>query len=158
MKNSIIILTVLFLMFSAIGCAQEKTKVAKDEFQFEWLVDYDQAFQIAKEQNKTVLIDFTGSDWCHWCIKLVDEVFSKAEFANYANDNLVMLKIDFPTTFKELPQEEQAKRMKLQEKYGVKGYPTIMLVNADGTVIGQTGYQEGGPVKYVEHLQKMINK
>ncbi len=158
MRKSILVLTMIFLLISTFSCAQEKSKVVESSNQIEWIEDYDLALEIAKAENKVVLINFTGSDWCKWCIKLVDEVFSKEEFANYATDNLVMLKIDFPTTFQQLPQEEQMKRQQLQQKYGVKGYPTILLTNSNGQVIGQTGYQQGGPEKYVEHLQKMIDK
>lgn len=158
MRKSIVILTVLFLMLSVFGCAQEKAKVAEASTQVDWIEDYDLALETAKAENKTILINFTGSDWCKWCIKLVDEVFSHQEFADYANANLVMLKIDFPTTFKQLPEEEQTKRMELQQKYGVQGYPTILLTNSNGDVLGQTGYQPGGPVKYIEHLKAMIEK
>lgn len=158
MRKSILVLTMIFLLISTFSCAQEKSKVVESSNQIEWIEDYDLALEIAKAENKVVLINFTGSDWCKWCIKLVDEVFSKEEFANYATNNLVMLKIDFPTTFQQLPQEEQMKRQQLQQKYGVKGYPTILLTNSNGQVIGQTGYQQGGPEKYVEHLQKMIDK
>ncbi len=158
MRKSIVILTVLFLLLSVIGCAQEKAKVAEASNQVEWIEDYDLALETAKAENKTILINFTGSDWCKWCIKLVDEVFSHQEFADYAKANLVMLKIDFPTTFKQLPKEEQTKRMELQQKYGVQGYPTILLTNSNGDVLGQTGYQPGGPVKYIEHLKAMIER
>lgn len=166
MKKSIIIITMIFLLATTLSCAQEKAKDAKpitdkDVASFneiEWLEDYDVALQEASAQEKVVLINFTGSDWCGWCIKLVDEVFSKAEFANYAKENLIMLKLDFPTTFQKLPREVQARRNELQQKYGVRGYPTILLTDSQGDVIGQTGYQAGGPVKYVEHLKEIINK
>jgi len=158
MKKSVIILTLLFLIISVIGCAQEKAKENNTSKQLEWLEDYDLALQKAEAEDKIVLIDFTGSDWCKWCIKLVDEVFSHEEFVDYANKKLVMLKIDFPTTFQQLPAEEQMKRQRLQQRYGVKGYPTILLTNPQGQVIGQTGYQQGGPLKYIDHLEKLINK
>ncbi len=161
MRNPIIIiLTILFLMVSTLSCAQEKAEVteATTDNHINWLEDYDMALEKASQENKVVLINFTGSDWCKWCIRLVDEVFSHQEFADYADKHLVMLKIDFPTTFQQLPQEEQLKRQELQQKYGVRGYPTILLTDAEGKVIGQTGYQSGGPQKYIDHLEMMINK
>ena len=66
--------------------------------------------------------------------------------------------LDFPTTFKQLPVETQQERQKLQEKYKVKGYPTILLTDSLGAVIAQTGYQDGGAIKYVEHLKGLIAK
>lgn len=156
----------VFLLATSLSCAKEKVKevptpsgkVVKTIVEEMWLEDYDLALTKAKAENKVVLINFTGSDWCKWCIKLVDEVFSKPEFAAYAKENLVLLKIDFPTTFQKLPEAEQMKRNELQKKYGVQGYPTILLVNSKGDTIGQTGYQQGGPVKYNEHLEAMIIK
>lgn len=159
MRKSIIFLTLVFLIITTISCAQEKPAAEiEKETQISWIEDYELALDRAKNENKTILINFTGSDWCKWCIKLVEEVFSHQEFAEYAEENLIMLKIDFPTTFQELPKEEQMRRQELQQKYGVRGYPTILLTDAKGSVIGQTGYQPGGPVKYIEHLEKMINK
>lgn len=166
MKNIMLMLTLIFLLTTTVSCAKENVKdaemidmkAAKSMTEAEWIEDYDVALQQAGEQDKVVLINFTGSDWCGWCKKLVSEVFSKPEFADYANENLVLLKLDFPTTFKQLPQEIQAKRLQLQEKYGVKGYPTILLTDSQGDVIAQTGYQEGGAGEYVKHLQALINK
>lgn len=146
MRKSIIILTMMFLLVTTISCAQEKPVLEKDA-QISWIEDYQLALNRAENENKTILINFTGSDWCKWCIKLVDEVFSHKEFVEYAEENLIMLKIDFPTTFNQLPIEEQKKRQELQQKYGVRGYPTILLTEANGTVIGKTGYQPGGPQK-----------
>lgn len=160
MRNIIIVLTLLLLLVPTIGCAQKKidAKVDAKTGELNWLEDYDLALQTASNEEKIVLINFTGSDWCGWCKKLVAEVFSKPEFANYANKNLVLLMLDFPSNFKELPANVQKERQQLQEKYKVRGYPTILLTNAQGEVIAQTGYQAGGAEKYVEHLAELINK
>lgn len=160
MRNIIIVLTLLLLLVPTIGCAQKKVdaKVDAKTGELNWLEDYDLALQTASNEEKIVLINFTGSDWCGWCKKLVAEVFSKPEFANYANKNLVLLMLDFPSNFKELPANVQKERQQLQEKYKVRGYPTILLTNAQGEVIAQTGYQAGGAEKYVEHLAELINK
>lgn len=160
MRNIIIVLTLLLLLVPTIGCAQKKidAKVDAKTGELNWLEDYDLALQTASNEEKIVLINFTGSDWCGWCKKLVAEVFSKPEFVNYANKNLVLLMLDFPSNFKELPANVQKERQQLQEKYKVRGYPTILLTNAQGEVIAQTGYQAGGAEKYVEHLAELINK
>ncbi|MFA7057865.1 MAG: thioredoxin family protein [Candidatus Cloacimonadales bacterium] len=162
MKKLTIILTVILLLAVSFSCAQEKSKAdAKGktaEIKVKWIEDYDLALRTAAKENKVVLINFTGSDWCGWCKKLVSEVFSQPEFATYAEKNLVLLMLDFPTTFKQLPVETQQERQKLQEKYKVKGYPTILLTDSLGAVIAQTGYQDGGAIKYVEHLKGLIAK
>lgn len=157
MKKILVILSLSLLLAVSLSCAQEK-RIPDTAIGVNWIEDYDSALEQAKAENKTILINFTGSDWCKWCIKLSDEVFTKKEFVDYANENLIMLKIDFPTTFRQLPQEEQMKRQALQERYGVRGYPTILLVNFEGGVLGQTGYQPGGPQEYINHLKEIINK
>src|SRR2546430_1281570 len=77
-------------------------QAAAEELQ--WLTDLPKAQEKAKTDKKLVMLDFTGSDWCGWCIKLNNEVFSKAEFAKYAKDNLVLVEVDFPRK-KQQPEE-----------------------------------------------------
>jgi protein disulfide-isomerase len=120
-----------------------------------WLTDFAQAKKVAAEKKLPILIDFTGSDWCGWCIKLDREVFSQKAFKDYAKDNLVLFKADFP---RHKPQTDEVRKQnrKLAAEYALRGYPTIILVAADGTEIARTGYQRGGAEKYVEHLKKML--
>lgn len=118
-----------------------------------WLTDYNAALQAAAAQNRPVLIDFTGSDWCGWCIKLHKEVFDQPEFDQYANSKLILLEVDFPNS---KPQSDSQKRANqaLQQKYGVRGYPTLFLVDAKGNVMQQLGYMEGGPKVFLSELNK----
>src|SRR5437588_575571 len=92
----------------------------------QWLTDLPKAQAKAKEEKKLVMLDFTGSDWCGWCIKLHKEVFSKPEFAEYAKKNLVLVEVDFPRQ-KEQPAELKKANQKLQEKYKIEGYPTLVV-------------------------------
>jgi thioredoxin-related protein len=120
-----------------------------------WLTDFAKAQAQAKADGKYMLIDFSGSDWCGWCIKLDNEVFSKDSFKAYAAENLVLMMADFPSR---TPQadEVKAQNQKLAAQYGVRGYPTVILLAPDGTLAGRTGYQAGGPEKYVEHVKALI--
>ncbi|MGA1193192.1 MAG: thioredoxin family protein [Kiritimatiellia bacterium] len=120
-----------------------------------WTTDYAGALQRAASENRFVLMNFTGSDWCGWCIKLDNEVFSRAPFITYANKNLVMVYIDSPQE-KPLSAELSRQNESLRQQYGIRGFPTILLLDPSGKTIGQTGYQPGGPDKYVRHLKKMI--
>ena len=122
-----------------------------------WMTDFEAARKQAAEEEKPILIDFSGSDWCGWCIKLDKEVFSKKAFKSYAEENLVLFLADFPRQ-KELPEETVEQNRKLAEQYGVRGFPTILLVDAEGEVLARTGYRRGGPDKYVEHLKKLIDQ
>src|SRR5215467_1836959 len=101
-----------------------------------------------------VMLDFTGSDWCGWCIKLHKEVFSQPEFAKYANENLVLVEVDFPHAKKQSEELKKANQA-LQEKYNVDGYPTIVVLNSAGEKIGETGYVEGGPKAFIAELEKI---
>jgi protein disulfide-isomerase len=119
-----------------------------------WATDLPKVLEQAKAENKTVLLDFTGSDWCVWCIKFDDDVLSKPEFASYAKTNLVMVLLDFPNAKK---QSESVKKTNkdLQEKFKVDGFPTYVALTPDGKEIGrQVGYLSGGPQAFIAKLEK----
>ena len=105
--------------------------------------------------NRAIFVDFTGSDWCGWCFKLDDEVFSQQEFIEYAQTNLILLELDFP---RNIPQSEETKlyNRSILERYKVKGFPTILLLDKNGNELNRTGYQPGGAQKYVEHIKALI--
>lgn len=110
-----------------------------------WLTSYDEALAAAAKENRPILVDFTGSDWCGWCIKLDKDTFSKPEWASFAKDNVVLLKVDFPQR-KQLTAEQQKANDALQQKYGVQGFPTLVLLNSKGKEIARnSGYLPGGP-------------
>lgn len=121
-----------------------------------WLTDFEKAKTQAKEENKHILIDFSGSDWCGWCIKLDKEVFQKDEFKAYAKDNLVLVLADFPRDKSKVSEVTAAQNEKLAKEFGVRGFPTVFVLAPDGSTVGKTGYQAGGPDAYVEHLKKII--
>lgn len=166
-----ILILVLALSFAVLGCTPnpqpdtETEQATAEDVTFddamaetptgEWLTDYDTAMAQAKELKRPVLINFTGSDWCGWCIKLANEVFDKDAFMKYAKDNLVLLKLDFP---RKLPQTAEVKAFNNQKasEFKVTGFPTILLVDATGKEINRTGYQPGGPDAYVKHLQELL--
>jgi thioredoxin-related protein len=120
-----------------------------------WLTDIDAAKKSASESKKDLLIDFTGSDWCGWCIKLNDEVFKHDAFKAGVKDSFVLVEIDFPRAKDKLPEDVRKRNTELGEKYAVQGYPTILLCDAEGKPYASTGYQEGGPEKYVSHLNEL---
>lgn len=120
-----------------------------------WLDDYEKAKEQAKAEGKPILIDFTGSDWCGWCVRLDNEVFSAREFKKYAKENLVLFEADFPKR-KKISKKTQEQNQQLAEQFGVRGFPTIVLVDSNGEKIAQTGYREGGAEKYVEHLKELL--
>jgi protein disulfide-isomerase len=122
-----------------------------------WVTNYDQAVKDAKASGKTLLLNFTGSDWCGWCIRLHNEVFSKPEFVDYASKNLICVKLDFPRRTAQDPALTQQNE-RLAQQMGITGFPTIILADGTGKPFARTGYQAGGPVNYVNHLKGFITK
>jgi protein disulfide-isomerase len=142
-------------LLAGIAIAVMTLFVANAKAAADWETDFDKAATNALTSQRYMLLDFSGSDWCGWCIKLDKEVFSKADFKKYAKENLICVLVDFPQ------QKPQKKRLKAQnealaKKYEVKGYPTVIILSPDGDLVGRTGYQEGGPTKYVESIKDMI--
>lgn len=118
-----------------------------------WIADYDKAVEKAKAEGKDLLVDFTGSDWCGWCKKLDAEVFSHESFLTEVKKHFVLVALDFPRGEEakaKVPNPERNKE--LQAKFGIRGFPTILLVTVDGDEFGRTGYQKGGPENYIKHL------
>jgi thioredoxin-related protein len=120
-----------------------------------WVTDFEVAKKSAAEGKKDLLIDFTGSDWCGWCIKLNEEVFDHAPFKKGTQDKFVLVELDFPQK-KELDAKLKEQNEALQQKYQVQGFPTILLCDATGKPYAKTGYQPGGPEKYVAHLDELV--
>lgn len=150
MHRTISLLSTLTIL--TFATAQDATAKA------EWLQDFAAAKAQAKAEKKDLLIDFTGSDWCGWCIKLDEEVFSKDEFQKFAPQHFVLVKLDYPRNKDLVTEAIQAQNKELAKTYQVQGYPTILLTDHDGRVYGQTGYQDGGPEKYNTHLADLKKK
>ncbi len=142
------------VLFSS-ACSGEKAEL-KGQDKNTWLTNLEDAQKIAKEKDVLILVNFTGSDWCTWCFKIRDEIFSTKEFLDFAGENLVLVKLDFP---KNIPQSDTVKKynQKLIEKYGVQGFPTILILNAEGEVLSQAGYQPGGPSAFIKTIEGSIS-
>lgn len=123
-----------------------------------WTSDFTAAKAEAAESGKDLLIDFTGSDWCGWCIRLKAEVFDHEPFKEGVKDHFVLVELDFPRDQSILTEEVIAQNAELQQTYSVSGFPTILLTDADGKPYARTGYQQGGPEAYVAHLDELRGK
>lgn len=163
-KRALIVGSLLVVVFAGCkdvvvgGAVAEKAVVEETvTAHADWLTDFAAATKLAAEKDLPILVDFSGSDWCGWCIKLDNEVFSKDEFAKYAKDNLVLFMADFPRRTKLAP-ELSKQNQELMQRYGVRGFPTVLVLDAAGKQIGRTGYQPGGPEKYIEHIKEILAK
>ncbi len=139
---------------AAAPAADAKKEAKKEEGGERFLADFDEAVKVAKKEHKDLLVDFTGSDWCYWCKKLHSEVFDFDSFLDGAEEGFVLVALDFPNgeeAKKKVPNA--ARNVELRDKYKIGGYPTVLLMTPDGDVFAKTGYQEGGPDKYLEDVK-----
>jgi thiol:disulfide interchange protein len=124
----------------------------------DWLTDLPKAQAQAKAEKKMVLMDFTGSDWCPPCKALHKNVLISPDFIQFAKANLVLVELDFPNN---KPQSAalKAANIALQEKFKVEGYPTIIVLDADGKQLSkEVGYSGESPKEYVAKLEKLRKK
>ena len=150
------VMTVVFTGMT-FNLAAAPAKSAQQEQKVVWLTDFKEAQQIAEKEIKVMLVDFSGSDWCGWCVKLDKEVFSQKAFQKYAAENLVLVLIDFPRKKWQTPDQKKANN-ELAQKYGVRGFPTVLLLKPDGSLIFRTGYKRGGAEAYVKFLKKQLKR
>ncbi|HXR48188.1 MAG TPA: thioredoxin fold domain-containing protein [Candidatus Limnocylindrales bacterium] len=123
-----------------------------------WSTDFSQTLAQARTDGKMVLLDFTGSDWCPWCIKFDHEVLETDQFATYAQNHLELVLVDFPRTKPQDDALKQANRA-LADRYHVTGYPTYVLVDYAGNELGrQVGYAAGGPRAFIAELEKFSSR
>jgi protein disulfide-isomerase len=124
---------------------------------FRWHTDFEEASMLAAQQKKPMVLYFTGSDWCGWCKKMDQEVFASQDFQSAVGGKYIFVKLDFPMSQK-LPENEMRQNAQLKQRYGVTGYPTVILVDSDGNFIGETGYRSGGGKSYAEWLDTFFAK
>lgn len=142
MRNLKILVLGLIMVMSQQGYGQN------------WLTDFDMARQIAGDDQKNILLVFAGSDWCGPCIKLERSIWESDEFKNYAKDNYVLLKADFPRKkANRLSDDQQAHNDRLAERYNRNGYfPLVLMLDSTGKVLGSTGYKNVSPKEYIKLL------
>jgi thioredoxin-related protein len=117
-----------------------------------WMTDFEAAKELARREDKNLLLYFTGTDWCAWCIQLKREVFDQAAFKAYGAEHFVLVELDFPRR-KKLDPKLAKQNQSLAESMAVNGYPTVMLCDPDGRPFARTGYRPGGVDSYLGHLE-----
>jgi thioredoxin-related protein len=124
-------------------------------FSQNWETSFDVSKDKAEMEDKLIVMVFQGSDWCVPCMKLDREIWTSEEFVNYSDENLIMLKVDFPKKRKnKLSEVQQEQNNALAEKYNTVGYfPFVVLVDYKGNVVGTTAYKKISPDKYIEIIE-----
>ncbi len=120
-----------------------------------WLVSFDQAKRLSRETGRPILTDFTGSDWCIWCIRLDDEVFAKPAFQSWAEKHVVLLKLDFPESTPIDPAVER-QNSTLASAYGIEGFPTVLFLDGNGELLERSGYVRGGPSAWIASAEELL--
>ena len=134
------------------NASQSPTETRADDVQ--WLTDFSTAQAQARAQDKLLLMNFTGSDWCPPCIMLDRQVFSQPAFADYAAKHLILLEVDFPHRKIQSEALKMANE-KLSDRFGIEGFPTIILLDSTGKKLGELGYQPGGPKPFITAIEKL---
>ncbi len=146
MKQKLIICTIgLLLSLSSFALALDN----------QWTENLDQAEIKAQQNQKYIFVNFSGSDWCHWCITMEKEILNTVEFKEFAKDNLILVSIDFPKRKKQdkaLKQRNDA----LAKEYGIRGFPSVAIIDPAGELVTITGYRRGGAKNYIKHLEQII--
>ena len=147
------IIIALFLLVGIVSMQAQELK---------WETNLEAATKVSMKTKKPLMLFFTGSDWCGWCIRLQKEVFTTLEFAAWAKQNVVLVELDFP---RRTPQEEKIKMQnaEMQQLFQVQGYPTVWLVNPTKVKekfnldkLGSTGYVAGGPSAWIAAANQIL--
>lgn len=128
---------------------------AEEGLEINWMTDYEAAVRKADDEGKPILLFFTGSDWCGWCMKLVSEVLSQPEFIESMHDRFVFVEVDFPKRTA-LPNDISEQNERLAQLYGIRSYPTIIILDDQLNQVVRTGYRPGGSAKFAEHLTEQL--
>jgi thioredoxin-related protein len=141
---------IILIAFFFIGLSSSQAQELK------WYTNVKEAIKVSNKQKKPMLLFFTGSDWCGWCIRLQNEVLKTPEFTKWAKESVVLVELDYP---RRAPQADEIKKQnsELQHAFGVQGYPTVYFANAtvnkEGKInfegLGSTGYVAGGPTAWL---------
>ena len=151
MKFCAHLVTILFLSATAAVAAAPARPV-------KWLDNFAAAKSAARKEGKPILLSFTGSDWCPWCAKLEKDVFSQKAFQDYASSNLILFVADFPQRTAQ-PARLVKQNARLLETYNKEEFfPIILLLDAKGNELGQTGYRPGGAEQFVDNLKELLEQ
>jgi thioredoxin-related protein len=161
MKNSVLGLFFLIASVSSFAQNSEAYKAHNEG----WIVKMEDAIALSNKTGKPIMANFTGSDWCGWCTKLTNDVFSKQDFKQWAEKNVVLLELDYPRR-KQLPDDIKQQNANLQQAFQVAGYPTVWLFHLTEDkennkfnieALGKLGYMQD-PKSFISAAEGMIKQ
>lgn len=124
----------------------------------EWTMDFESAKKLAAEKKVPLLLNFTGSDWCGWCMLMDRQVFAKPAWKEYAAKNAMLVTLDFPRDSSIVPEKYAARNREMRDRFDVSGYPTYLVLDSDGsTVLGKLGAGKEKTAKsFIEEFKDVI--
>lgn len=156
-NNMIKKLTILIILFSSI-------QFVCQENQLTWYDDVSKAIPVAVAKKKPIMLFFTGSDWCGWCMRLKREVFNLPDFKTWSDENVILVELDFPRR-KRLPENIMKQNRELANVFAVRGYPTVWIVEpqimenkVNFLKMGTLGYVAGGPENWIGRANNFLAK
>ncbi len=140
---------------AAVTCGAALTATAFASTPEGWTTDLDKAFEKAKAEKKSVLVEFTGSDWCPPCIAMRKNVFSTKEFVTAASKKYILVELDFPKGDPAVAEKNQP----FAEKYKIEGFPTVILFTPEGKEFTRFFASEfPKTADFLGHLDKALEK
>ena len=125
-----------------LGLLSSQPGTAAD--QGEWLSSVDKALAKASDEDRLILVDLYA-DWCGWCKKLEEEVFSSPAFQEFTRD-FVLLRVD---------TEDGGEGTRLQQKFDAYSLPTTLILDSDKVKIGEVmGFAP--TERFIASIQKEI--
>ncbi len=132
--------------------------VSTGVFSQNWQTNFKEAQEEAQKSKKPIVLIFSGSDWCAPCIKLDTQIFQSDAFKAYSDKEAVLVRADFPRRKQNaLSETLQNQNRALAEMYNPNGFfPFVLLLDAQGTVLGELGYEKIEPQAYVNKLKAFL--
>ena len=124
-----------------------------------WVESLEQAVSESDSTGKPIMFVFSGSDWCSYCQRLEQEVLQTPEFESWSSQNVIKVMVDFPQ-YHNLSASIARQNQNLKNHFAsqLRGYPTVLLVQADGTVLGRSGYVAGGPMPWISKVDPIVRR
>ena len=161
MRNWLLGSLLIFCMSATAPCFAAKRRTASSEkigkiaeTGIHWM-PYREALNKAQKEDKFGALFFTGSDWCIWCMRMQEQILTTAAFVDFAKQHLCMVEVDFPHNGQQSPEQKEQNRQ-LKNLYQVEGFPTLVLLDAQGREVAKLGFEHGGGEAYVHRLKKVL--
>ena len=147
-------LAILPILAAALCATADQTTVPFSGAELgAWTQDYAAATNAAATSGKPVLLGFTGSDWCGECMLMENRVFLTQEWEDWTATNLYLVALDFPQDESKVPEDFQKRNRELAKQYGVRGYPTYVVLNPQGRELGRLGVdRDATPDEFIRKL------